>query len=474
MVTLGNQLYRIGLQVVSVVVLARLLDPLDFGLVAMVLAVIGIGEVLRDLGLSGAAIQARHLSTGQRDNLFWLNTGMGTLVAAVVCGAAPLIAAGYGRPELVAITLALAPTFVVSGLTTQYRVGLVRALRFRRLAWIEVVSVTLALGLGVALAVAGAGYWALVGQQLASGFILLALVVGADPWRARRWRSGQGTRTLVRFGGHLLTSTVAVYVSTNADSVVVGRVFGADVLGYYNRGAQLVRQPGRQVMGAFGTVLQPILARIHTDRPRLEAALRDGQRAGAYPLAAVAAVAAAAPEDIVRLALGERWLLAAPYIAAMSVGVVLRQVTQSASMALIACGLGRQLSRYAMFSATTTVTLIVLASFQGPVAVAWATALTPLLTWTLGYAWVQRWAGFEVRRLRIDGARVVALGIVAAVAGRVTVAQLPGAHEVTRLVVVAGVVGTTFALAATLPPVRRDLRALMGHLRRVAGRERIS
>ncbi|WP_299447264.1 lipopolysaccharide biosynthesis protein [uncultured Phycicoccus sp.] len=468
--TIGNQLYRILLQVTSVVVLARLLDPRDFGLVAMVVAIISLGEVLRDLGLSGAAIQAPELTPGQRDNLFWLNTGMGALVALVVCAAAPLIAAVYGRPELVAITLALAPTFVVSGLTTQYRVGLVRALRFQRLAWIEAVSVTLALGLGVALALAGAEYWALVGQQLASGVFMLGLVVGADPWRAGRWRGGEGTLRFVRFGGHLLASSVANYLSSNADTVVVGRSFGADVLGVYNRGAQLIRQPGRQVMGAFGVVLQPVLAKIHTDRTRLEAALRDSQRAVAYPLAVVAAVVAAAPADIVRLALGERWVVAAPYLTAMSAGVVLRAVTQNVSLALVACGLGRHLSRYAVFSAASTVTVVVVASLGGPVAVAWTAALAPLLTFTLGYAWLHRWAQVEVRRLRLDGARVVALGVAAALAGRLVAAQVPDLHDLARLLLVGGAVLAVFAVAVTLRPVRRDVEALVGHIRRALDR----
>ncbi|PKW27078.1 lipopolysaccharide biosynthesis protein [Phycicoccus duodecadis] len=468
--TLGNQAYRILLQAASIVLLARLLTPADFGLVAMVLAVIGIGEILRDLGLSGAAIQAPELSTGQRDNLFWLNTGMGAAVSVVVAAAAPLVAAGYGRPELLGITLALAPSFLLSGLATQHRVGLLRDLRFQRLALVESAAMTVALGVGIGLALAGAGYWALVAQQVASGLVGLGLIVGADPWRPRWFRRGQGTTHFIRFGGHLLASTVVTYVGSNADTVLVGRAFGADVLGLYNRGAQLVRQPARQFSSAFGTVLQPILAKIHTDRARLEVALRDGQLAGAYPLALGAAVVAAAPVDVVRLAMGPRWLDAAPYVTAMCAGVVLRQVTNSVSQGLVACGLGSRLSQYTLFSSVVTTACIALSVLWGPVAVAWVAAMAPLLTWTVGHAALTRWTGVHCGRLRADGARVMLLALAATLAGRLLGAQLGGLHELGRFLVVAGVVVAVFAAATLLPPVRRDAQQLVRQVRESLGR----
>ena len=469
--SLGNQLYRIALQVVSVSLLARLLDPQDFGLVAMVLAVIGVGELLRDLGLSGAAVQARELTTGQRDNLFWLNTGTGAAVALVVAACAPLIAAVYGQDALVAITLALAPTFLLSGLTTQYRVGLVRSLRFQRLAWVDAVGTTLALGVGLALAVTGAGYWALVGQQLAGGLLTLGLLVAADPWLPGPWRRGRGTRRFVTFGGHLLAASLAAYVSMNADSFVVGRRFGPEMLGLYNRGAQLVRQPGRQVMAAFTVVLQPILARFHEDRGRMEQALRHGLIAGAYPIAIVGAVLAADASGVILLTLGPRWTEVAPYLVVMTLGVLLRQVTESASLALIASGRGRALSGYAVFSAVVVVSLIVAGALVSPLGAAVAYSLAPLLTWTAGYAWLHRQTGLEVGGLRLDGLRVVALALTAAAVGRLVALVLGDVHELVRLPLVALAVGLVFAVATVVPAVRRDVTVLVEYVRRLGRQE---
>jgi PST family polysaccharide transporter len=114
LVTMGGQLAKIAVQFGGVILLARLLTPRDYGLVTMVLAIVGVGEVLRDFGLSSAAIQARHLSRGQRDNLFWINTAIGLVLALVVFLMAGRIAAFYGEPLLRGLAQAIALTFLLN------------------------------------------------------------------------------------------------------------------------------------------------------------------------------------------------------------------------------------------------------------------------------------------------------------------------------------------------------------------------
>lgn len=140
LITFSGQFARILLQVVSVVVLARLLTPHAYGVVAMVLAVIGIGEIFRDFGLSSAAIQSKTLSRGQRDNLFWVNAGIGLVLATIVFFAAPLIAIIYRHPEVEPLARALSLTFLMNGLATQYRADLNRRLKFMQLTTGDVLS----------------------------------------------------------------------------------------------------------------------------------------------------------------------------------------------------------------------------------------------------------------------------------------------------------------------------------------------
>ncbi len=136
-VTLAGQGARILLQLASVTVLARLLSPGDYGLLAVGLVVVGVGEVFRDLGLTTAAIRAPDLTRGQRDGLFWLNVAAGALLAVLALAAAAPVAALFRQPELADVVRSLSAVFLLNGLTAQYRAGLVRDLRFGAVAGVD-------------------------------------------------------------------------------------------------------------------------------------------------------------------------------------------------------------------------------------------------------------------------------------------------------------------------------------------------
>ena len=176
MVVLGGQGVRILVQIASVVVLSRLLTPRDYGLVAMVLAVVAVAEIFRDFGLSTAAIQAKVLTRAQQSNLWWLNAALGLGFGLVAIMAAPLVAALYDEPALTTLTAAMAGMFVLNGMGAQYRADLTRRLLFTRLAAATVLAPLLALGIAAYAAANGAGYWALVVQQLVQAAVGLVAV----------------------------------------------------------------------------------------------------------------------------------------------------------------------------------------------------------------------------------------------------------------------------------------------------------
>ncbi|MFV0408093.1 MAG: lipopolysaccharide biosynthesis protein, partial [Propioniciclava sp.] len=423
--SLGSQTYRILLQVASVTILSRLLTPEDFGLVAMVMVIIGLGEVLRDFGLSGAAIQAPDLTRAQRDNLFWLNTASGAAMMLATAAIAPVLAILYGQPALTGITLGLAPMFLLSGLATQYRVSLTRQLRFKPIMGVEMVANSISLGIGVLIAASGGGYWALVASPIVSGLVGIIGLVACDPWAPRKFRRREGTWKLIHLGTSILVATGLNYASSNMDTFIVGYRFGNTELGWYNRGAQLIRQPGRQYLAAGEKVLSPVLARLQFDPDRLGTALVKAQAATSYPLAVLTGFVVAAADPVVALFLGDGWAAAVPYTQWLAVGVLLRSVTQSVSQGLIACGKGKELRRYALFSTTATIVAIVVASSWGPVAVAGATALAPGLTWLIGLPWLQRHTGVMVRGLRVGTLRILLVAVVAALASAAARAILP-------------------------------------------------
>ena len=156
-ITLMSQVIRFALQLGSLMVLARLLSPQEFGVVAMVTAITNVMEIVRDFGLSSAVMQAKELNDAERTNLFWANTGIGTGCALVVMVSAPLIVRLYGTPVVGPIVLALGWLFIVSGVNTQFRAELSRSLRFKALAVTDIAAQAGSIAAAISLAAAGTG-----------------------------------------------------------------------------------------------------------------------------------------------------------------------------------------------------------------------------------------------------------------------------------------------------------------------------
>src|SRR5713101_8395930 len=166
LVTLTSQGTQFLMQTVSTVVLARLLVPAEFGMVAMVTAITGLAFAFADLGLSEATIQRKEITHDQVSALFWINVAVGLGLMLVTAALAPVLSRFYREPRLVDITLLLSVTFLIGGLRVQPDALLKRQMRFSSLAIRDVASYALAVPIAIAMALRGAGYWALVALPL--------------------------------------------------------------------------------------------------------------------------------------------------------------------------------------------------------------------------------------------------------------------------------------------------------------------
>jgi PST family polysaccharide transporter len=163
-------------------VLARLVLPVDFGLVGMVTALTGFLGLFRDCGLSMAAVQRATITDAQISTLFWLNLGLGATLAGIAALGGPLLSAFYGEPRLLWITVALGTSFLFNGAGAQHRAGLQRSMRFFALAAIDIISLIASCAAGICMALAGQGYWALVVMTVGQPAVNMLAA-----WLATRW-----------------------------------------------------------------------------------------------------------------------------------------------------------------------------------------------------------------------------------------------------------------------------------------------
>jgi O-antigen/teichoic acid export membrane protein len=420
-VTFGGQAARIVIQLASVIILARLLDSRDYGLFAMVLTVVGVGEIFRDFGLSSAAIQATVLTRQQRDNLFWINSAIGMALAVVVYFGAGLIAAVYRQPELVPIAQVLCITFIFNGAATQFRADLNRSLKFSTLAATDVIAPFIGLTIAIVTAVLGWGYWALVAQQMVQSVVLLALLAVAARWLPGLPHRKTPMGGLLKFGWNLVATQLVGYLSNNLDSFIIGVRFGAAPLGLYNRGYQILMTPLGQLRAPTTTVALPVLTRLKSDAARFDEFITRGQLALGYSLVAGLGIVVAAAEPITSIFLGQQWMGAAPILRLLAIAGIFQTLAYVGYWTYLARALTGELFRYTLVSAGIKIVCVAVGSQWGIVGVAAGYVVCMAVEWPLSLWWLSRRTSFPGRRLAIGALRIITLTGIAAIAGAVAV-----------------------------------------------------
>ena len=470
-VTVAAQVARVGVQMLSVVVLARLLTPADYGIIAMVLVVVGVGEVVRDLGLSTAAVRSKHLTEAQRSNLFWANTLIGTVLMTALLAGAPLVGHLFGREDVVPVARQVAVVFFLNGLTAQLRADLQRRLRFGAIAAVDVGSQVVGAVVAIVLALAGAGVGALAAQQVTQSFVVLVACAVLCRWIPSRPRRGVPMAELWRFGGSLAASQIAVYIGNNVDALVIGTRLGPTSLGLYDRAYRLVMTPVSQVRAPTTSIALPVLARLVDEPDRLRRYLVRAQLALAYPVMIGAALLVGTAGPATAVLLGDGWDGAAPLVRFMATSALLQTLAYVCYWVYLVFGLSSLLLRYTLVTVALKVVLVVAGSTWGVVGVAAAYTLAHAIEWPLSLAWLSRHAPLPGRRLATGALHVLGVGAFVALAAHAGTMLVHGAAWLGLLV---GLAAGAAALGAVLvvPAIRRDAADVVVVVRAAVSRRR--
>lgn len=462
-VILGGQGVRMVVQFAGIVILARLLTPADYGLLAMVTAIIGVAEIFRDFGLSSAAIQAKSITRGQQDNLFWVNTGVGAALSLIVLACSGLIAHFYGDERLQPLTAVIAVVYLLNGMSTQYRAHLTRTLSFARLTGAEIVGQSVGLAVGIAMALMGAGYWALAGQQVAAALAAQVALVVVTPWFPGWIKRDASIRPFLKYGTNLLGAHLLGYASRNADTVIIGARFTPADLGLYNRAFQLMMMPLIQINAPATRVALPVLSRIQDDRERYRTFILFGQSALLMVVSFAFAFVGAQASSVIALALGSQWLAAIPLFQILLLAGFFQAAGYATYWVFLSKGLTKANFRYALATRPAMIGLLLVGALWGVEGVAWAYALGAALTWPIGLFWISRTSDAPARTMFLNGLRtIVIFGAATAVSYASTVA-LPADRYLVRLVVgFVALVATLALIALVWPAFRRDVVELVG------------
>jgi PST family polysaccharide transporter len=417
-VTLSAQLVKVIAQFATIALLARLLSPDDFGVFAVVAAILLILELFKDLGLSSATVQRSQISDRQVSTLFWLNVMLGLLVAGLMSLLAPVLASLYGEPSLADLAPAVSLTLVLTGFAAQHLALLRRQMRFSVLAGIQTGAELTAMSAAIVAAFAGMGIWSLVVQRLVWG-----AVIASGAWAATRWFPGRPgryseVRSLIAFGGNATAAMVLGRVAESYKQLLIGWYWGAVPLGLFERSQRLIMMPIRNINMPLAAVALPMLSRL-ADRPE---AYRRGYISitgwVAMAIAPGAALIVAGAGSVTELVLGPQWAAAAPILGWLGVSALYTPVTYTLSWLYMSQDRTNEMLRAAATNAVVSIVAVTAALPFGAVAVAASFSLsgafirTPILVWLVCRQGPLSWKDFaRIFSLPVLGAGAAAASI---------------------------------------------------------------
>jgi O-antigen/teichoic acid export membrane protein/glycosyltransferase involved in cell wall biosynthesis len=359
-------------QVGATMVLARLLLPADFGLVAMVTT---FSLLLVNFGFNGlteAIVQREELSRGLASTLFWINVGCGVLLTLLFAAAGSLLARFYHDPPVRHVAVLISLTIVLSSLSTVHLALLKRAMKFTGVSVNDIAARLASVVVSIVLGFLGWGYWALVAGAIA---MPVSTCVGA--WLMCRWIPGlprrvPGTRQSLSFAFHTYGNFATNYLSRNTDNLLVGWRFNAQALGYYKKAYDLFALSANQLVGSIAVVVLAALSRVKKDSALFRSYLIDAMAAMTFVGMGLAASLTLAGKDLILVLLGAKWAPAGHIFTFFGPGIGIMILYATHGWIHLSVGRPDRWFRWAILEFIVTCLLFILGLHWGPVGVATA------------------------------------------------------------------------------------------------------
>lgn len=329
---------RVGLQILTLVVLARLLEPGDFGVVALAVMVTNLANVVRDMGTAAALIQKRDLTDEVIASTFWFNLAFGTGLCAIVLVLAPIMASMFRVPSLTGVLSALSAAFPIASSAAVHQALMERDSQFEKLAKIEVAGAAVAFGVAIGAALTGAGPYSLVLHTLSIAAVSTIILWLASPWRPRWHWSGDAFKEVRAFGTRLAGFNVVNYVSRNIDSAIIGRLLGPHDLGVYSLAYRVMLFPVQNLTFVMNRSLFPVMSHRPTDQREAASLYLRTVSLIAFISAPVMAGVWGLREPFCEIVFGSQWPELAGLIGWLAPVGVIQSVVSTTGMVMMAKG----------------------------------------------------------------------------------------------------------------------------------------
>ncbi len=303
-----------GIQFVLQIVLARLLAPEYYGVLSLMLVFTTLGNVFIQNGFNTSLVQNKDVTEEDYSSVFWVTLMISGLLYAVLFFTAPLIAAFYEMPEIIAPLRVLALLFFPGTMNSVQLAKVSRELDFKKIFTSNILAVLVSGIIGVVIAYRGGGIWALVVQNLSNITIACVVMWFTVEFRPKWVVNFKRVRILFSFGWKLLVSSLLDTLYQDLRTLVIGKKYDEKTLGFYNRGKQFPQFFITSINGAIQSVMLPVMSREQENAGEVKELMRKGMSVSSFLIFPMMAGLAAVAEPLVKLLLTEKWLPCVPYV----------------------------------------------------------------------------------------------------------------------------------------------------------------
>jgi O-antigen/teichoic acid export membrane protein len=346
-----SQIARLLMQILITAILARLLTPSDFGLIAMVSVFSSFVSIFSSLGLPSAIVQKKEVNDEVLSSCFWINVGLGALLTVALAASAPLIAAFYSEPRLTLLVVFMSTTFFITSFGTVQSALLTKSMNFKALAVIGLCTIGISGPISVFLAFTGYGVWSLAWNIVLSAFITVVFTWIYSRWVPHFLPGLQGVKGLLGFGANLTGFNFVDYFARNMDNLLIGRFLGPTPLGFYNLAYNLLLFPLTNISSVVGSVMFPAFSIIQHDTQAVREAYVTANRyiaAVSFPL--LIWVIVTAPQ-LIPAVFGPKWISAIPLVQILSLAAAEQSILTSIGWIYLSQGRTDILFKWGIFSA---------------------------------------------------------------------------------------------------------------------------
>jgi len=303
-----------GIQFIVQIILARLIEPEQFGAIAIVMVFINLAQVFVQNGFSTALIQKKNADDLDFSSVLYLSFGISFLFSLLLYVTAPTISDFYKQPQLTAILRVLTITLFAGAFNSIQIAYVARKMQFKRLFFSSLGAVSISGVVGVLMAYNHYGIWSLVVQQIINQFLVATILWFTVKWRPKLIFSLNRVKVLFSYGSNLLLSAIIDSLYRDLSTMYIGKIYSTSTLGYYNRGQQFPQFIVGNINGSIQSVMLPALSSQQENRNRVKEMTRRAIMTSSYVIFPMMIGLAAAADPIVRIVLTEKWLPAVPFL----------------------------------------------------------------------------------------------------------------------------------------------------------------